>query len=136
MTKLTITVGDPDSLTERTRDRLHAIEEGADPEALDEIQPELRFGSYAELFDLLSEKRLELLRAIATNEPDSIAGAADLVDRDYKAVHRHLSELAELGVIQWGDSKPGTQKKPILRYDELEIDLDLAEGERGEPATA
>lgn len=136
MTKLKITVGDVDELAERTRDRLEAIESGADPEDIDEAQPELRFGSYSELFDLLSEQRIELLGAIATHEPESISAAADLVERDYKTVHRQLCELAELGVVEWTDAKPGTAKKPQFPYDGLEIDLDLVDDDRPDPATA
>jgi predicted transcriptional regulator len=136
MTKLRITVGSIDGLAERTRDRLVAIESGSDADELDAVQPELRFGSYGELFDLLSEQRVELLEAIATNEPESISATANLVDRDYKTVHRQLSELAELGVIDWGDAQPGEAKKPIFPYDGLEIDIDLVDRDGPDPATA
>jgi predicted transcriptional regulator len=135
MTKLKITVGTVDELTERTRSRLAAVESGTDPEALDELQPVLRFGSYSELFDLLSEQRIELLETIATSEPESIKAAAELVERDYKTVHRQLSELAELGVIEWADATSGTAKKPLFPYDGLEIDLDLVD-DRPDPAAA
>jgi predicted transcriptional regulator len=136
MTKLKITVGTLDGLAERTRDRLAAIESGADPEDLDEVQPELRFGSYSELFDLLSEQRIELLEAIATHDPESIRAAAELLDRDYKTVHRQLSELVEVGVVELEDAKPGTAKKPRFPYDGLEIDLDLVDEEQRDPAAA
>jgi predicted transcriptional regulator len=134
MTKLKITVGSVDELAERTAERLAAVESGTDPGDLGESQPELRFGSYSELFDLLSEQRIELLEAIATHEPESIRAAADLVERDYKTVHRQLSELAELGVIEWVDAKSGTAKKPLFPYEGLEIDLDLVDGARRDPA--
>lgn len=136
MTKLKITVGAVDELAERTSDRLAAVESGTDPGELDEVQPELRFGSYSELFDLLSEQRIELLEAIATHEPESISAAAELVGRDYKTVHRQLSELAELGVVEWAGAKPGTAKKPLFPYDGLEIDLDLVDDERPDPTPA
>jgi len=136
MTKLKITVGSVDELAERTRDRLTAIESGIDPESLEEVQPELRFESYSELFDLLSEQRIELLEAIATHEPDSISAAADLVGRDYKTVHRQLSQLAELGVIDWADADPGTAKQPQFPYEGLEIDIDLVDDEPPESAPA
>ncbi len=134
MTKLKITVGTLDGLADRTHDRLAAIESGADPQDLEEVQPELRFGSYSDLFDLLSEQRIELLEAIATHDPESIRAAADLVERDYKTVHRQLSELAELAVIEWEDAKSGTAKKPRFPYAGLEIDLDLVDDERRDPA--
>jgi predicted transcriptional regulator len=135
MTKLKITVGDIDGLAERTRERLERLESGGDPEDIDDAQPELRFSSYGELFRLLSEQRIELLEAIATHEPASISAAADLVDRDYKTVHRQLSELAELGVVEWADES-GTARKPQFPYDGLAIDLDLVDDDRADPATA
>lgn len=136
MTKLKITVGTVDELAARTSTRLTTIESGTDPEELDEVQPELRFESYSELFDLLSEQRIELLEAIATHKPQSINAAAELVDRDYKTVHRQLSELAELGVIEWAEAESGTAKKPQFPYAGLEIDLDLVDDERPDPAAA
>ncbi|WP_436930019.1 transcriptional regulator [Halosimplex halobium] len=136
MTKLKITVGTMDELAERTRDRLEAIESGADPEDLDDVQPELRFESYGELFDLLSAQRIELLEAIAAHDPESIRAASELVERDYKTVHRQLSELVELGVVEWADAGPGTAKQPRFPYDGLEIDIDLVDDERPDPAAA
>ena len=136
MTKLKITVGDFDSLAERTRNRLQTLEGDADPTTLDGVQPELRFGSYSELFDILSEKRLELLRTIATHDPDSISATAELVDRDYKSVHRQLDELEELGVVEFEEAAPGTASKPIFDYDGIEIDLDFPDEKRPDRASA
>lgn len=79
MPTLTVTVGDRDHLDQRTRDRIEAAQRG---EELDDAQPVLNFGSYAELSRLLSPANLGLLDAIAEHEPDSISEAADLVDRD------------------------------------------------------
>lgn len=136
MTKLKITVGDFDSLAERTRDRLQTLEGDTEPAALDDVQSELRFGSYSELFDVLSEKRLELLRAIATHDPDSISATAELVDRDYKSVYRQLDELEELGVVEFEEVTPRTARKPIFDYDGIEIDLDFPDKNSAERAGA
>jgi predicted transcriptional regulator len=43
---------------------------------------------------------LELLGAIFEHEPESVREAAGLVDRDYKHVHRNLSELGDIDVIE------------------------------------
>jgi predicted transcriptional regulator len=120
MPTLKVTVGDRDRLDQRTRQRIKAAEEGS---ALDDVQPVLNFGSYAELSRLLSPKNLELLESIAQNDPDSIREAAELVDRDYKQVHRNLSELEDIGVIELEGSGSGRAKKPKLAYDGLEIDI-------------
>ncbi len=120
MPTLKVTVGERDRLDQRTRRRIEAAQEG---EALDDAQPVLDFDTYAELSRLLSPKNLELLEAIAENEPDSIRAAAELVGRDYKQVHRNLSELEDVGVIEFEGGGPGRAKKPVLGYDGLEIDI-------------
>jgi len=120
MPTLKVTVGERDRLDQRTRYRLKAAQEGED---LEDAQPVLNFGSYAELSRLLSPKNLELLNAISEHEPASIREAAELVDRDYKQVHRNLSELEDIGVIDFEGGGSGRAKKPMLAYDGLEIDI-------------
>jgi len=123
---LKVTVGERERLDRRTRRRIEAAQEGED---LDDAQPTLNFGSYAELSRLLGQKNLELLDAIFEYEPESIREAADLVNRDYKQVHRNLSELEDIGVIELEGGGPGRAKKPVLAYDGLEIDVPFAGSE-------
>ena len=123
MPTLKVTVGERDRLNQRTRSRIKAAQEGED---LDDAQPVLNFGSYAELSRLLSPKNLELLQAISEHQPDSIREAAELVERDYKQVHRNLSELEDIGVITFEGGGSGQAKKPTLAYDGLEIDIPFA----------
>ena len=123
MPTLKVTVGERDRLNQRTRSRIKAAQEGED---LDDAQPVLNFGSYAELSRLLSPKNLELLQAISEHQPDSIREAAELVERDYKQVHRNLSELEDIGVIEFEGGGSGQAKKPTLAYDGLEIDIPFA----------
>ena len=120
MPTLKVTVGERDRLDQRTRSRIEAAREGRD---LDDAQPVLNFGSYAELSRLLSPKNLELLETISEHDPESIREAAELVDRDYKQVHGNLSELEDIGVIELEGSGPGQAKQPKLAYDGLEIDI-------------
>lgn len=120
MATLKVTVGNSDHLEQRTRNRIKAAQDGED---LDDAQPVLNFDSYAELSRLLSPKNLELLEAISEHEPASISEAAELVDRDYKQVHRNLSELADIDVIEFEGGGSGQAKKPLLAYDGLEIDI-------------
>lgn len=124
MSKLRVTVGEGDRLDDRARRRIEAAEEGVE---LDDVQPVLNFSSYAELSRLLSPKNLELLEAIAEHEPESIRRAAEIVGRDYKQVHRNLSELEDVGVIEFEGSGSGRPKKPILAYDGLEIEIPFAD---------
>ena len=133
MPTLKVTVNERDRLDQRTRQRLKAAEEGRN---LDEVQPVLNFSSYAELSRLLSPKNLKLLETIAENEPASIRETARLVDRDYKQVHRNLTELEDIGVIEFEGGGSGRPKKPTLAYDGLEIDLPFAGGSPTDAATS
>jgi predicted transcriptional regulator len=126
MPTLKITVGERTRLDQRTRNRIEAAQEGAD---LDSVQPVLNFGSYTELSRLLSPKNLELLEAISDHDPESIRETAALVDRDYKQVHRNLSELEDIGVIEFEGSGSGNAKKPTLAYDGLEIDIPFTQSD-------
>lgn len=124
MPTLKVTIGDRDRLDQRTRRRIEAAQDGED---LEDAQPVLNFGSYGELSRLLSPKNLELLEAISETGPESIRDAAAAVDRDYKQVHRNLSELEDIGVIEFEGGGAGRAKKPILSYDGLEIDIPFAD---------
>jgi len=132
MATLKVTVGERDHLDERTRRRIEAAREGTD---IDDDQPTLNFGSYAELSRLLSPKNLELLEAISKHAPESIREAAELVDRDYKQVYRNLSELEDIGVIEFEGGGPGRAKQPQLAYDGLEIDIPFPESRQSAGAT-
>lgn len=133
MPTLKVTVGERDRLDRRTRSRIKAVQEGED---LDDAQPVLNFGSYAELSRLLSPKNLELLEAISEHQPKSIREAAGLVDRDYKQVHRNLSELEDIGVIEFKGGGSGQAKTPKLAYDGLEIAIPFAGSNESVGATA
>ncbi|WP_220222419.1 HVO_A0114 family putative DNA-binding protein [Haloplanus salinus] len=133
MPTLKVTVGERDRLDERTRRRIEAAREGTD---IDDDQPTLNFGSYAELSRLLSPKNLELLETVAEHDPESISEASELVGRDYKQVHRNLSELHDIGVVEFEGGGPGRAKKPILAYDGLEIDIPFVDSDRNVGAAA
>lgn len=81
----------------------------------------------AELQRLLSPSNLELLRAIRSHKPESMRAVADLVDRDFKEVHRNLTELDALNVIELQEE--GRSKRPVVRFDEIDIQLSLDAGD-------
>ena len=64
------------------------------------MTPRLAFGSIAELFSAVSEKRLELIRHVASNEGLQIRPLARALERDYKNVHTDVRALIELGLLQ------------------------------------
>lgn len=73
---------------------------------------------------VLSAKKLELLRAIATHEPGSMRQAAELVDRDVKNVHEDLETLEEMRLVSFEPGK-GRANRPVVPYNDIKIDIPL-----------
>lgn len=63
------------------------------------IVPRLAFGSLRELFSAITEKRLEMLRFVATNENLNTRQLSQQLGRDYKNVYTDVNDLAELGLL-------------------------------------
>lgn len=124
MTTLHVTVGEGERLEERARRRIGAAEAGED---LSDAQPVLNVETYADLARLFSETNLELIEAIATADPASMRETAGLVDRDFKEVHRNLTELETLGVIEL--LQEGRSRRPVVPFDDIEVAIDLVDRE-------
>jgi predicted transcriptional regulator len=120
---LIIRVEDSDEFDERVLDALDAIEDDQR-----DLEPALSVSlpDTDALSRVLSPANLELIRAIAADEPESIRETAALVDRDVKDVHRNLTELAELGMIEL--VQDGQAKRPSVWYDEIEVHLPVGGG--------
>ena len=128
-TTLTVRTGDGEQTRQEARDRIRALERGED---CDERHI-LILEDEADLQRLLSPANLALLRAIRENEPDSMRAAADLVERDFKEVHRNLTELEALKVIEF--EADGRSKRPLVRFDEIDVEVSLTDSD-AEPASA
>lgn len=100
-------------------DRLAAIERGEDVEPHFEIV----YHDPDDVHRITRPKNLELLRAIVQYEPTSIRETARVVERDVRQVHRNLTELADLHLIELIDE--GQSKRPHIWYDTIDIDLPL-----------
>lgn len=131
MTTLKITIGRGEQLEQETIDRIRAAKAGED---LEDAQPVLNFDSYQTLARFLTDRNLELLETISREQPDSIRETARLVDRDYREVHRNLSELEDLGLIVFEGGGQGKAKQPVVEYDDIEVAIPLGSGE--EPISA
>lgn len=116
---LTVRVGDDDRVRASTAERLEAMERGEDLEDRHLLVLE----DDAELQRLLRPTNLELLRVIRDAEPESMREASELVDRDFRDVHRNLEELEALNVISF--ESEGRAKRPIARFDEIDIQVSL-----------
>jgi len=58
------------------------------------------FGSLRELFSAITEKRLEMLRFVATNENLNTRQLSQQLGRDYKNVYTDVKDLVELGLLE------------------------------------
>lgn len=116
---LEVRVQPTDELRKETLEKIQALEQGEETSDMHV----LNLPSERELSRLMSEKNLELLHAISDHEPSSIRELARLVDRDYKEVHRNVMELEQLNVVEF--RQEGRSKRPILEYDNIEINVDL-----------
>lgn len=123
---LHVYVGEENRLREQTKDMLRAVEDGEDIKDGSHTHV-LNFESESKLARLLSPTNLALLRAIRQHTPESMRDAAEIVDRDFKEVHRNLTELAELGVIELVND--GRSKRPVAQYDEIEVHYSLVTDE-------
>lgn len=116
---LIVRLGDGSKTRQEARDRVRAMERG---EAVADRHV-LVLDDEADLHRLLSPVNLALLRAIRRHEPESMRATADLVDRDFSDVHRNLTELEALNVVEFASE--GRAKRPVVRFDEIDIEVSL-----------
>lgn len=122
---LKITIDDRDSLRSETLRRVNAVTEDPDSAAeWDDGEVTAAFPSYDVLTTHLTPARLELLRAIAEHEPESVSETAALVDRDVGDVSRDLQRLDALDLVALDEGGPGKPTRPIVPYDRIEITID------------
>jgi len=100
-------------------DALAALDRGETPDP----HLEVVYHDPADVHRVTRPKSLELLRAIVQHDPDSIRETARLVERDVSQVHRNLTELEELHLVELVDD--GQSKRPSVWYDAIDIDLPL-----------
>ncbi len=122
-TTLTVRVGDGEQTRSEARDRIRALERGEPVED----RHVLVLDDEDELQRLLRPTNLDLLRTVREHEPDSMRATAELVDRDIKEVHRNLSELEALNVVEF--ERNGRSKRPVVRFDEIDVEVSLTSGE-------
>lgn len=111
---LEIRFGQADEHRAAARDRLERAAAGEVGDAIKQgPRFVLNFEDFSDIERLMRTSNLTLLEAIVDHQPGSIRETADIVDRDYREVHRNLMELEDLGVIEFEEE--GGRKRPILR---------------------
>ncbi|ELZ52489.1 hypothetical protein C465_01674 [Halorubrum distributum JCM 9100] len=122
MTTLHITVGDREQLRE---DALQFVQD-VEADDLDEQEGKatLQFGTYDDFVDSLTPLRLELIRAIAEEAPESMREAARLVERDVSDVHSDLKQLEVLSILTLEAGGPSGAIQPVVPFDRIEVHID------------
>ena len=129
---LIVTVESISAVKQRTAE---AFEQALDDGVPDEDAPRrLSFENTDQLAQVFTPRAIDLLQAIAQKEPASIREATRLVDRDIKQVSENLERLEEHGIVEFVDE--GRAKRPVVPYDEIDIQLPLRETVEGDAASA
>jgi predicted transcriptional regulator len=123
---LRVTVESFDEMQEDTLDTVEAVSEGEQQPAV------VSFRTVGELRKILTDRRIELLRAlIATDDAaESISALAAALNRDYRTVHDDVSLLADYGLVFIIED--GQSKRPYLPYDRIHLDVELVGSPAGE----
>ncbi|MDV7350924.1 transcriptional regulator [Halorubrum distributum] len=118
MTTLRITVGDREQLREDALQFVQDVEDDQKGKAT------LQFGTSDDFVDGLTPLRLNLIRAIAEEAPESMREAARLVERDVSDVHSDLKQLEVLGILPLEEGGPGGAIQPVVPFDRIEVHID------------
>lgn len=119
-----------DSAEVHRQDALDRIERW---EAGEEIPHVVNFQNPSDLRALLTDRRVELLRSVMTERPDSIRQLADRLDRDVKTVHTDLQILAKYDIVHFEEA--GRAKRPFVPYDSIEVSLEISTSNPADDAT-
>ena len=91
---LKITFQQAEQHRQAARERLRRAEAGETDGSIDQdTRFIINFEEFDDIARLMRTSNLELIEAIVSAEPASIRQLAEIVDRDYREVHRNLGEL-------------------------------------------
>lgn len=113
---LRLTVESPDDAFDRVVEKAEAAAEGG---PVDEAVRS--FPSTADLRQLLTDRRLEVMQSIMSEPPESIRALADRLDRNYADVHADVTLLAEHRIVYF--ETDGRAKRPVIPYETVEFDV-------------
>lgn len=102
----------------RTIEHAERFEDGEEPSHM------RNFENPSDLRALLTTRRLELLRHIMDEPPESIRSLADELDRDVRQVHDDLQLLAEDGIVHFKQGQ-GNAKRPFIPYERVEVSMTI-----------
>jgi len=116
---LRVTVETFEQMREDTLDAVDAISDGEERPAV------VSFRTVGELRKLLTDRRIELLRALIATDGavGSISALAEALDRDYRTVHDDVSMLADYGLLFLVED--GQAKRPYVPYERIRIEVEI-----------
>lgn len=123
---LRVTVETFDRMRDETLGAAEAVAEGETPPAV------VSFATVGELRKILTDRRIELLRALMNIDgaAESISALAEDLGRDYRTVHDDVTLIAGYGLVF--TVADGQSKRPYLPYERIHLDVELVGGEPGE----
>ncbi len=84
----------------------------------------ISFDSLDAMRKVLTEKRLEILKTIKREHPQSIYELAKLLHRDNKNTFNDVRFLAEMGLIELKKTKNGRERTtPEVKYDRILLEI-------------
>lgn len=92
------------------------------------------FERVADIRNLLTDRRLEVMRAIMTEPPESISALADRLERNYADVHADVQLLADHHIVYFDTD--GRAKRPVIPYERIRLDVEVVGESSGERAHA
>jgi predicted transcriptional regulator len=90
----------------------------------EEVPHVINFQNSSDLRALLTDRRIELLRSVMAERPDSIRQLAERLDRDVKSVHDDLQVLAEYDIVHF--EQAGRAKRAFVPYETIEVSLEIS----------
>lgn len=94
----------------------------------------LNFEDPTQIQRILTPRRLELLRSVMTDPPESIRGLAARLDRNVSDVHEDVQLLTEYDIVHL--ETEGRAKRPVVPYGEIRIEVRLSPPEDETESTA
>jgi Predicted transcriptional regulator len=121
---LKITFQQAEEHRQAAHERLQRAEAGETGEVIEQdVRSIVNFEDFDDIALLMRTANLRLIETIVSEEPASIRQLAEAVERDYREVHRNLTELKSLGVVEFNEN--GSSKQPILRDGAKNIDFSI-----------
>lgn len=85
---------------------------------------EIVFTNFESLAKIFSKTRMEILKVVINQNPQSIYEVAKIVKRDFKNVHTDIRLLVEIGLLELRESKDTHNGlMPVAKFSGIELDL-------------